>query len=108
MQWLVPAGLVGVVVGGVAYLRKMTLTVKPGDYVAVNPTVLAPSTFGLPQDARVLVRVDAATPNGISGQIAGYVASGQVVLAPAGIPSPPIQSTAVTALYRGSPPKLVG
>ena len=112
-NWIVPAALATVVVGGLAYLRKQTMTVKQNDYVAVNPTMLAPPVglpFQLPQDARMLVRVDVAVPAGIQGQIVGYVdpQTGQPILPLAGaggIPAPSLRHEWVTAIYRGNPPK---
>ena len=116
MSYWVPAGLVALVVGGVAYLRMENMKVKPGDYVAVNSNSVAtpialPAT---PPNAQVLIRVDQIAPDGTisAGYVVGYVdaQTGMPTLpggGAAGIPSPMIRPEWVVGIYRGAPPKLV-
>ena len=116
MNWVVPAALTAVVIGGLAYLRKETTKVKPGDYVTVNPnSATVPIALPVaPPDAQVLIRVTQIAPDGTisAGQIVGYVdAQTNTPILPgagaAGFASPPIRREWVTGLYRGLPPKRV-
>ena len=115
MNW-VPAALVAVVVGGLAFLRMENTKVKPGDYVAVNPNSLT-VPIGLPltpPNAHVLVRVDQIAPDGsISiGQVVGFIdAQTNTPMLPGGggggIPAPPLRREWITGHYRGAPPKKI-
>ena len=116
MNW-VPAGLVALVVGGLAFLRMENTKMKPGDYVSINPnSVTVP--IGLPvapPNSQALVRVDQIGPDGsISiGQVVGYVdQQTNTPILPfggaGGIAAPPLRREWISGHYRGTPPRKVG
>ena len=116
MHWVAPAALAATVLGALALLRHQTLQIRQNDYVALNPTSFAPPAglpFALPQNSRVLVRVDTVGRDGmIQGQAVGYVdpQTGQPILplgGGGGLPTPGIRREWVTGIYRGNPPKLL-
>lgn len=113
MSWVVPAVGLGLILGGLAYVRQRNVTPKPGDYVAFRIADLgAPIAFPpelIPQgNTQAVLRVDRTTPQGLAGFVVGYVdQAGNPVLplgGAGGVQLPiAVPPRAVSGLYRGNP-----
>lgn len=108
-KWLIPAGLVTLVVGGLAWMRKPSLAVN--DVVAIHaghltllPGVTIANIVELGPSAKVALQVSKIDGDKITGYVVGRITdSGALerMTIPVGAGPYTVDRSAVTAIFRG-------